>query len=439
MKKIFNKTLYKEFLKNVIPAIITSVVLGTFSIVDGLFIGNKIGDKGLAAINYAYPITALIQGVGFGIGLASSILISLSKGQKNEEKEKKILFNSYLFLFISSILLFIIFVFPLKDILYVLGAKADTLTIAYEYALYILIATIFQVLGQGLAPILRAYNKNNYVMIAMSISFILNIILDYLFIYPFSMGLKGAALATDISQVVVTILFLIVLLNKKYKVIFKVDLKIIKDLFLTSLSPLGIFFSPNLILIIINIVGEKWGGDTAIAAYTAVSYITFIMMRLIQGVSDGAQPLLSFYKGKNDNDSKKIILIYSFILTFILTILATLICILFKSYLKEIFGLTENAKEIFNSAIVFYSLPFIFYGFIRVSMAYFYAQKKNFIAFLLVYLEPLFVLIVVLILPSFMGLNGIWISAPISQILLSVIALIFLLFENKKDSNLINN
>lgn len=431
MKKFFDKELYKEFLKNVMPAIITSVVLGTFSIVDGLFIGNKIGDVGLAAINFAYPITALIQGIGFGIGLAASILISLYKGKEENDKIKKVLFNSYILLLMASFILFICFYFPLNNILILLGAKGDTLKEAYNYASMIIFATFFQVIGQGLAPILRAYNKNTYVMIAMSISFIFNIIFDYLFIYPLNMGLFGAALATDLSQVIVTILFIVYLLKKEYRVIFKFDLSIIKDLLLTSLSPFGIFFSPNLILIIVNLAAENYGGDAAVATYTAISYITFIVMRLIQGVSDGTQPLLSYYKGKRENEKKKAILSYSYFKTARLTILATLICIIFGGLLMNLFGLSEEAKALFPTALLYYSVPFIFYGFIRISMAYFYAQKKNFISSILVYLEPLFVLIVVLIFPNFMGIEGIWISAPISQILLSVIALIFLIIENK--------
>lgn len=433
-EKLINKPLLREFFKNVMPAIITSVVLGTFSIVDGLFIGNKIGDTGLAAINFAYPITALIQGIGFGIGLASSILISLYKGKNDKEKEKKILFNSYLLLLVISIILILCLYIPLNNILSLLGAKGETLKEAYDYGKIIVLATLFQVLGQGLAPILRSYNKNSYVMIAMCISFIFNILFDYIFIYPLNMGLFGAALATDLSQVIVSILFIIVLLKKEYRVIFKIDFKLIKDILLTSLSPFGIFFSPNLILIIINLVASKYGGDIAVATYTAISYITFIVMRLIQGVSDGVQPLLSYYEGKGDINSKKLILFYSYIRVTRITIVCTAICLIFSSQLSNIFGLSEEAKELFKTCLSFYSSPFIFYGFIRVSMAYFYCQKKNFISSILVYLEPLFVLIVVLILPSKMGLSGIWISAPISQILLSIIALIFLLIENKKDN-----
>lgn len=428
------KSYISIYLRNVLPAVITAVVLGTFSIVDGLFIGNKIGDLGLGAINYAYPITAFIQSIGFAIGMGGAVLISIARGKNNEEEINKILFNTYILFIIACFLMMIIFI-PLEDFLMdIFGATDKEMhDVAVSYLNMILIATVPQVLSQGLVPILRNFKLNVYVMIVMSLSFISNIFLDWLFIYPLDLGLKGAAIATNIAQVITTLGCVFVLVRKKYRPTISFDKKIITSILVVGLSPFGIMFAPSFILILMNKSCSIYKGDVAVAAYTGISYVTFMVTRLIQGVGDGAQPLMSEYYGRGDKKNLIKTLRYSLIISAIIGLIMMIIVMIFSKQFSYIFGLSDEARELFMQSAIFFTSPFVSLAVMKISMNYFYSQKKNIYAYLIVYLEPIIVLLLVFVFPLFMGTNGIWISQTIAQIIPAIIAIILMLKLNRKE------
>lgn len=425
-------TFKKKYLNSILPAIVSSVVLGTFSIVDGLFIGNKIGDMGLAAINYACPITAFIQAVGFGIGMGGSICISIAKGKGNKEEEKAFLFHTYLLLLICSFVMMIVFFGVKKNLLEIFGAKGETLFIANEYITVILYATIFQVFGQGMVCICRNYRHNLLTMLAMSVGFIVNIFLDYLFIFVLEYSLMGAALATCIAQFITSIFCIAIIGINKHSSKFCFKSTIIKRIALNSVAPFGTFFAPNIILILINKVANIYGGDIAVAAYTAVSYVTFMSLRLIQGVGDGAQPLFSYYHGANNVKLERKTFAYSICIAISISLFLMLFCILFRNQISYIFGLSEEARNIFKTCLWISATSFICLAVIRISMSFFYAKEQKLFSSILVYGEPIIGGMIILIFPFFMDpLNGIWISTPISQICVFILS-IFLIIKSRK-------
>ena len=429
-----NKNFFKTYSKNVLPAIITAVVLGTFSIVDGLFIGNKIGDIGLGAINYAYPITALIQSIGFGIGMGSAVLISIARGKNDFDKIKKILFNTYILFFVVAVILMAIFMPLAHPILNVFGAKEEEMhNVAYAYLNAILFAALPQILSQGLVPILRNFGKNIYVMIIMSLSFITNIFLDWLFIYPLDLGLMGAALATNIAQTITTLGCIIILVRKEYRPTFIFDKKLIKSSLLVGISPFGIMFVPSIVLILINKSCSIFNGDTAVAAYTAISYVTFMVTRLITGVGDGAQPLMSEYYGRGDKKNLIKTLRYSLVLAISIGLIMTLLIIIFNDPISHIFGISDDAIVLYKESSLYFVLPFSSLAVMKIAMSYFYSQKKNMYAYIIVYLEPIIVLLFVFILPIFLKTSGIWLSQTLAQTIPFIPAVILI---NKLNRNL---
>ncbi len=433
------KEFLNKYLSSILPAVISSVVLGTFSIVDGLFIGNKIGDLGLSAINFAWPITALIQAIGFGIGMGGSICVSIAKGKEDSENEKKFLFITYILLGISSIILFAIF-FPFKrSILELFGASGNELDLADQYITVILYGTVFQIFGQGLVCLLRNYKYNLYTMIAMCSGFIANLILDYILIYIADISLIGAAIGTDVSQFITTIMCLIVLLFKKNRALVCFSFKKVLNILKNSLSPIGLFFAPNLLLIFVNFEAKVYGGSEAVAAYTAVSYITFIIMRLVQGVGDGAQPLYSFYHGEKNCKDEKNTLILSNLICIGIGIVATLVVELFAKQLSNIFGLSDSAKEIFIICLMIMGSSSICVSLIRSGTSYLYAKEKNIYAFILVYGEIILATVITFTFPLFMELNGIWLSTPISQVIIMILAILFMVIISKKNKEIVGN
>lgn len=426
----------KKYLSFVLPAIISSVVLGTLSIVDGLFIGNKVGDIGLAAINYAWPITAFIQAVGFGIGMGGSICISIAKGKEQEIDERKYLFHTYLLLLIAATVMFgIIFPFRLV-ILRAFGASGEALNVANDYITIVLFGTLFQVLGQGLVSICRNYKYNLTTMIAMSIGFFSNIVLDYVLIYIFELSLKGAAIATFVAQLITASLCFAILLKGKHTPIIKYEKQKMKQVLANSISPFGTYFAPNFILILVNKYATMYGGEIAVAAYTAVSYVTFMIMRLVQGVGDGAQPLFSFYQGSGEQKLERKTLNISFIIVTSLGIFLTLICILFRNPVSNLFGLSNEAKPIFKTCLTIMVSSSIAVAITRILLSYFYAKELNLFAAILVYGEPILGCLGIFLFPLFMNqLTGIWLNVPVSQITMLIISLLLLIKTFNKGNN----
>lgn len=436
MKKKISKEFLKKYFNSVIPAIISSVVLGTFSIVDGLFIGNKIGDIGLSSINFAWPITAFIQAVGFGIGMGGSIAISIANGQNDKEKEKKILFNTYILLLFFSILIFVL-IFPFKrEILILFKASGDELDLADKYITIILYGTLFQVFGQGLVCLLRNYKYNLYTMISMSCGFIANLILDYCLIYVVDMSLSGAAIGTLVSQFITSMMCWIVLMFKKNRPIISFSFKYILNILKNAVSPLGLFFAPNLLLMFVNFEAKVYGGSEAVAAYTAVSYITFIIMRIVQGVGDGSQPLYSYYYGENNKNDELNTLFLSKSICFIVGIIATLVLELAYISLGNIFGLSEESKQIFYRCLIIMGSSSICVAIIKSSTSYLYAKEKNLYAFILVYGEIIIATVITFTFPLFMSTDGIWLSTPISQGIVSILGILFTILEARNNKTI---
>lgn len=419
----------KSYIKGIIPAVIASIVFGTFSIVDGLFIGHKLGDVGLAAINYAYPITAFIQSIGFAIGMGGSIFISINIGCANKDEERKYLFLTYILFIIASALLMSIFMCTYKPLLHAFGAYGEAYDMACSYIFVILLGTFAQILGQGLLPILRNYNYNAYTMISMSAGFVLNIILDYTLIYKAGLELKGAAIGTFAAQVLTSLMLILVLCRKKYLPKICFSFKKIGRILLSGLSSFAIFFSPSFILIVMNKASGDYGGDKAVAAYTAASYITFIVVRLFQGVCDGSQPKLSLFYGSGDKKKMNSIFKYSVILILLSSCLITLFIIFSRVLLSGMFGLSSEAIEIFKRCLLILSIPFISLAIMKIIMCYFGAINKDIYALILSFAEPVFTLILIFIFPRFFSLDGVWYASMTAELASGVLAICIILID----------
>ena len=198
----------KNFFKNVIPSMLAFAFSGIYVIIDGIFVGRNTGDLGLAAVNINYPIAALMQALGTGIGMAGGIWISIKRGQKDVSKESVFLGNSIFLLLISSLLLMGTLLLTYPYILPLLGAKGELLKPSEDYLRIIIYGTFFQVLATGFIPLARNYNGVIRAMIAMIIGLITNTVLDYVFIVLFPWGTAGAAAATVLGQAM-TLLFLL--------------------------------------------------------------------------------------------------------------------------------------------------------------------------------------------------------------------------------------
>ena len=190
----------KKFFQFVLPSVLSFALSGVYSIVDGYFVGNSIGDLGLSAVTIAYPIVAVIQAIGTGLGMGGAIYYSINRAEKNETKAREFTAGAIWLMILSSIVLTLGIFFGRNGLLRLLGASGDLLAYADEYILYIAIGTALQITGTGLVPFIRNHGGSFYAMVAMIAGFLTNIFLDWLFVWVFSWGMMGAAVATVIGQ-----------------------------------------------------------------------------------------------------------------------------------------------------------------------------------------------------------------------------------------------
>lgn len=427
----------KTFFQYVIPSVLSFALSGIYTIVDGFFVGNSIGDMGLSAVNIAYPIVAVIQALGTGIGMGGAIYYSIYKAEKKEAEAKQFTAGAVWLLIISSILLtFSIYLFN-RSLLKLLGADGQLLSLGEEYIAVIAVGAVFQVIGTGLVPFIRNHGGSLYAMVSMIAGFVTNIILDYVFVWVLEQGVAGAAWATIIGQGVTMLIAFIYLWRKKqftlripFSKMGTVSASVIK----IGIAPFGLAMSPNISLIIINRFSVFYGGEPAIATYACIAYVICIIYLILQGVGDGSQPLISQCYGERNWSNLKYVRKLAYGFAFILSVIGCIIMYVTRGSLGALFGASgEVNQEIAKIMPVFLvSVPFV--AVLRITTASFYATEKSAFSYILTFIEPLFMLVLMLILPPlFGGQIMIWWSTVLARILSALLALILKRCVDKRE------
>ncbi|MEY8333497.1 MATE family efflux transporter [Lachnospiraceae bacterium 47-T17] len=427
----------KIFFQYVIPSVLSFALSGVYAIVDGFFIGNSIGDLGLSAVNIAYPIVAVVQALGTGIGMGGAIYYSIYKAEKKEELAKNYIAGALWALMIASVLVTILVFLLNGTLLRLLGAGGELLALGEEYIAVIALGASTQVIGTGFVPFIRNHGGSFYAMVSMIAGFVTNIILDYLFVWILEQGVSGAAWATVIGQGVTMLIALVWLLRKKqftlsipFSKFGNVSVSILK----IGIAPFGLTMSPNISLIIINRFSVSYGGEPAVATYACIAYAICIIYLILQGVGDGSQPLLSRHYGEKKFDRLKSTRKLAYEFALFLSLISCIIMYLIKGSLGTLFGTSDTVNaEIANIMPVFlFSVPFV--AVLRITTASFYATEKSVYSYVLTFMEPLFMFMLMLILPPlFGGQIMIWWSTVFARILSAVLAVILKHYVDKRE------
>lgn len=417
--------LKKSFFRYIIPSMLAFALSGVYAIADGFFVGNAMGDNALAAINIAYPLTAFLQAVGTGIGMGGAVPYSIYSGQKDLRRRDQYFGTSIQLLCLSGILLTFLFLGVSPWVLHLFGASGEIYELGREYLRWISFGALFQILGTGLVPFIRNMGGAVTAMTAMAAGFLSNIGLDYLFVWVLKKGMTGAAIATAAGQAVTFLVCVGFFIAKKKHPAFRLGksgMQLFRQVLAIGLSPFGLTFSPNITLILVNKSAAVTGGDPAITCYATISYISCVVLLLMQGVSDGCQPLVSLAYGKGEEEDARAIrgMAYRFALAVSLVCMAFLF--LFRQDVASVFGASPQAGQNVAKALPPFILGFLFVSISRVATAYFYATGKNLQAYLLIFSEPVSLLILLLFLPSLIGIWGTWISVPLSQLAAAILS-----------------
>ena len=397
---------------------------GVYTIVDGFFIGQSLGDVGLTAITLAYPVSALVGAIGTGLGLSGAIRFTILNAQGETQKRQECFSGTTLLMLVVAGLLTALLLGFTEPILHLLGARGDTLGLCAEYARVIALGAVFQLLATDFVPFIRNMGGATVAMIAMILGFVTNIVLDYTFVWVLNQGMAGAAWATIIGQAVTMIVAVIFFLVKKSSLRlpgFRELCSLWKTVLIVSISPFGLTFSPIITMLFMNRF-LLYGSEQAVAVYGCIGYITSILYLLLQGVGDGSQPLISQYYGEDDRSSVRATRKLAYLTAAVITVVCMVGVYLARAKVGVLFGASPEANAGVIQYLPFFLATLLFLAFVRITTSYFYATEKNALSYLLVYAEPVCTLLMLLILPPMLKLTGVWLAVPNAQIITFVIA-----------------
>lgn len=441
-----NEKIGKLLLKFSIPAVIGMLVNAMYSVVDRIFVGRGVGSIALSGVAVTFPITNVIMAIGMLVGTGAAAVVSIKLGQKDKKAAEKIIGNAYTLTIILSIIISIIGMIFLTPILNLLGASSETMPYARQFATILLIGAVLQNVGFGLNPLMRSEGAPKMAMITMLIGAALNFIINPLFVFVFHFGVRGSAFATVISQTVCSIWILYYFtkgksLLKLRRQNMRLEKDIVKQTMAIGMSPFAMQIAASIVTIVFNTTLEKHGGDLAIAAFSLINSITILILMPLLGINQGAQPIIGYnYGAKKLNRVKKTLRNATIAATCIST-LGFVIVQLFPIQIISIFNTTDSKLiSIGSNGIVIYLRMFAVVG-IQASFSNYFQSigKAKHSMFLSLSRQILLLVPLVLILPNFMGINGVWISGAIADFSSTVIAAILIGIEMKRLNKLEQN
>ncbi|MEG1257301.1 MATE family efflux transporter [Clostridium sp.] len=434
--------------KLALPAIIAQLVNVLYNIVDRIFIGRMAsGELAMAGVGVAFPIIIIISAFSALIGMGGAPLAAIKMGEKDNDGAENIVSNSFSTLVLIGLGLTIVLLIFQEPILWAFGASDQTIGFAKDYLTIYLVGTIFVQIALGMNPFINTQGFAKTGMVTVMVGAAINIILDPVFIFGFGMGVKGAALATIIAQGVSAIWVLCFLFGKKS--ILKIrkkyiipNPKVMLGIMALGISPFIMQATESLVLISLNNQLKLYGGDLAIGAMTIMSSIMQIIMLPLMGLSQGAQPIISYnYGGKQvDRVKKTFKLLIICCITYTTIMWASLM--IFPEVFVGIFNKDPGLMAITTWSIKIYFSGILLFGAQMACQQTFLALGQAKISLILALLRKIILLIpLIFILPMFVEgdtakLQGVLAAEPVADILAALSTIVcFAIFYKRTLNN----
>ncbi|MDR2058418.1 MAG: MATE family efflux transporter [Dysgonamonadaceae bacterium] len=420
-----------------IPAIIAMTAASLYNITDSIFIGHGVGHLALSGLAITFPLMNLGAAFGTLVGIGASTLLSIRMGQKDYETANHILGNVFVLNLIMGIGFSITVLLFLNPILHFFGASLETYPYAHDFMVIILVGNVITHMYFGLNALLRSAGSPQKAMMATIYTVLINLVLNPLFIFVFHWGIRGSAFATIIAQILVLGWQLHLFNDKKFfihwkKGIYKLKKRIVIDSLSIGIAPFLMNAAACLIVILINRQLLIHGGDMAVGAYGIVNRVAFLFIMIVMGLNQGMQPIAGYNYGAGFYPRVLSVLKKSIFYASIIMVIGTIIVELFPYAVALLF---TDERELIDLAIpglhwIFACYPLI--GFQMVSSAFFQSiGKPNKSIILSTTRQVLFLIPILLILPNYWGITGVWASISISDFLSVILAIVLLQMELK--------
>jgi putative MATE family efflux protein len=418
-----------------VPAIIAMIANALYNVVDSIFVGRGVGPLALTAVTIAFPIMIMLMAFGMLVGIGATALVSIRLGQQKIDEAEKILGNAFVTMIIMGIVISLPMLIFLDPILIFLGATPDVFDYAKQFTTIILIGSVFQFLSFGINNIVRAEGHPKISMATMLFSAGLNTILNPIFIFVFHWGIRGSAIATVTTQILVSgyIIYHFTKGNSNLKLRMKnlrIETSVLLKIFAIGLSPFLLQMAASFTTFLFNNYLIVYGGEMAVAAMGVISRTTMMLLMPIFGINQGAQPIIGYNYGAKKYHRVKRTLLYASTVATAICIVGFAIIQIFSLQIISLFNSNQELVSIGVHGIRIYLLMLPIIGFQIVITNYFQAVGKASKAIMLsLTRQVIFLIPLIIVLPLFFKLDGIWMAGPIADFLASGLAAIFLFRE----------
>ncbi len=414
----------KLLFKLAAPAILAQIINALYNIVDRMYIGNieGIGKLALTGVGLTFPVIILIAAFSILVGMGGAPIAAIKMGEKNNQAAEKIMGNCLTLLLFFSVILTAFFLIFKRPLLYMFGASDSTIGYADDYLTIYVTGTIFVQLALGMNCFITTQGFSTVGMLSVLIGAVLNIALDPVFIFAFGMGVKGAAIATVFSQGCSALFVLTFLFSRRSHLRFRlpnlrIDFKLIGPVLALGLSPFIMQATESLVNITLNASLQYYGGDLYVGAMTIIGSVMQVVLMPMQGLTQGAQPIISynFGAGQFDRVKRTFRLLLTSCLIFSVTVCALIL--IFPQLVVRIFNSDPELVNITCTCMRIYAAGIWAMGAQTACQQSFVAIGQAKISIFLALLRKIILLIpLALILPPFMGTSGVFIAEPIADI-----------------------
>lgn len=429
---------YGKLIRFTLPTIAMMIFTSIYGVVDGVFVSNCVGSDAFAAVNLIMPVIMILGSAGFMIETGGSAIVSKTLGEKKLEKASEY-FSMLIYLcIVSGVILSAIGIIFIKPIAGLLGATGDIANncIIYGRTVFFMMTGLF--LQNAFQSFLVVAEKPKLGLAVTLLAGFTNMFLDFLFVYVLRLGVFGAAVATGISQFVGAIIPVIYFASGKNNILHLKKCRFNKDIIIKTCingsSEMVTNMSMSLVNMLYNMQLMKYIGTNGVVAYGIIMYVGFIFSGTYIGYSLGSAPVISYHYGAGNKKELKSLFKHSIILLVISSVIMTLLAEVLAKYLAGIFvSYDKQLLELTTTAIRIYSVSYLISELNIFASSFFTALNNGFVSAAISFLRMfLFQIIMILLLPVIIGINGIWIAVTAAEALALVVSVIFVIINRKK-------
>lgn len=425
----------KTILQFSIPSIIAMILTSLITVGDGFFIGNYVGKEGLAAVNLGLPIVYLYLAVGLMVSVGGVAIAGMALGGEDIKKCKHVFNQTMWTAMVASVLLSVIMYLCLNPILYVLDTDTQVAGLFKDYYGIMLLALSIMVINISFGMFIRGEGKPQYFMQVSILNVLLNILLDYLFVHWYAWGVKGIAVSSLLAAIV-TLLCILYFFIKKSSVYrfcrFTFSGEVRSNTLRNGSSEFVGEMSMSISMFAYNYVILRNIGVDGVTAFTIVGYIAFIFSMVIIGFGQGASPLISFTYGAKEHllaASLRRITNFMVLITGVILLFLVLVA---AGWYSNLFVKDNVVEQMVRSGVSIYGISFLFSGINTISSFYFTSIGKAKESAIISCARGLVILLIcIFTLPALFGMTGVWLVAPITEILTLFLTLFFIGKESK--------